>query len=1749
MANSTNTTPPAAPAPQPAPRHRLPGPLRWLLWGLLGLVGLIVLVAIGLYFALQVPSVQDWAAQKAAGYLQGKIGTEVRINKFRTDWRHGVALEGVYLEDQKGDTLLSVGKLAAGIDLWALAKSQINVSNVELTDGTVHIARTLPDSTYNFDYILAAFATGDTTTATPADSTGGFKYDIGEAHLARVYLTYDDQVDGMNVRGRVGDLAVAMKEVDVDRSIYRVETASLKNTGINIRQTKVPPDTPAEPLTLTFGLGQATLDNVALNYANDPSKQYIKTRIGQARVTADNIDLIRQRINLNSLVLRNSDISYAQNSTVPVEQRVVNPAEAVQKVDSAVAQTTGAPTSWRVALRNSDISGVRFAFDNLDEKRQRTRLPAMDYNHLLFDSLALRTRDLLYTENRTTGRIDLLRGREQSGFRVDKAQADVVYDSVQIRLDNLDLITPHTRIRRTLAIGFDSLGALADSRTLGKTRIEANLQNTRLGFRDILYLAPDLITEKPFTSGPNQSVLLSGQVNGRLDNFALNNVEIVGLRNTIVKASGRIQGLPNTDRRLYTDLNIRQLTTTRRDLNDILPAGTIPQDVIELPERATLSGTIKGRPTANDLALNLKANTSFGGATIAANLRPGPTGKEPIDARFNLQNFQLGRLLKQPDIGPVTGSGTYKGVGFDPETMRGQLTAKLQRARYGNYTYQNIDANVGITGQRYDIAARSTGDSNAAFNIKGVVDLSNPNAPQYSFGGSLQGLNLTALGFYSGGQLSLKGDLDANLRGSDLNSLNGTVKGDNVVINLNGQSIPLDSLDARILQQPGRTEVDFTSRILQATLRGDTRLGDIATELQRHIDRYFDLPDVQYRPSAVARQFTFDVNVPKTGALLLPRFVPGLTRISPFKLAGSYDSRAANLTVRTDIARLRYSGTTVDSLKLRVTSDPQKLDYGLLIDQVRQDTTLRIPNPSLTGSIANNQIGTRLRIAESDSVQRLSLGGTLQVLNGAQTYQFSFAPDIVLDNKQWTAAPGGVVRYTLSTGNIDAQNVRISRSQGAADRFLALQTLPGPRNPLQVQLGNLDLNGLGRAAGLQDSLVGGTLNGQAVGYNLGRTGQAFTADLTLGGFAYNKYVLGDLRAQVQNNVADRYDLNAQLTKDDGTDVRVTGNYRTSGAIDVVANIAQFNLKAIEPFSAGQIQEATGALTGRFTVTGTTANPQLRGAARFRDGGFTLTQLGAPFRLSDQELTLTDRGLHFDQFAIIDSLGSRAIVDGYIVPARQLAQVGQYRLQLDVNTDHFLAVQSTRRDNPLYYGKLFVDSDSQVRGNLQRPNVRTRATVAEGSNLTVVVPTDEAVAVEREGIVVFVDKDAPKPNADSLLTAMADDIDSAAVATGYDVRANITVNDNTPFTIVIDEAAGDNLKVRADGTLNATLDERGAQTLTGRLDVTQGQYVLSLYDLAERKFDIAPGSFITWSGDPYNAQLNVSAIYRVRAVAADLIANQLDAGSELSNLSRNRLPFEVYLNVTDQLLKPTIGFDIRVPEGTTSPVAEPVRAKLEQLRQPSNVNELNKQVFSLLALNRFIAENPFQSTAGPGTFVGNQLRGSASQVLTDQLNNLTGEYLAGLGLELGVDSYTAVTGTGAQQNRTDLNVAMRRQLFNDRLSVRLGTDVPLGGGSNGTQATSGTAAASQFAGDVSIEYNILPDGRLRLRAFRNNAYEDIDGQFIRTGTALIFQRDYNSLQELFQKVAPEVKQAVKTDRKERKAEKAAAQDTLKNNALN
>ena len=249
---------------------------------MLGLLALVLLLVVVAVVALQFPATQDFIARKGESYLRDKLHTEVRIGRFRTDFRHAINLDNVYLADQQRDTLLSVGHLGVSIDIWKLAKKQINISDVELNDGRVRLTRTAPDSVNNYDFIIKAF----TDPTAPKDTTSsGLKYNIGKARLTNIYFTQDDQIAGSDLRARLGELAVNMDEVDVDKAVYKVDNATLRKTSIAIVQTKTAPELadnkPATPITVQFGLNHAALDDVAFSYKNQPAAQFINTRIGR----------------------------------------------------------------------------------------------------------------------------------------------------------------------------------------------------------------------------------------------------------------------------------------------------------------------------------------------------------------------------------------------------------------------------------------------------------------------------------------------------------------------------------------------------------------------------------------------------------------------------------------------------------------------------------------------------------------------------------------------------------------------------------------------------------------------------------------------------------------------------------------------------------------------------------------------------------------------------------------------------------------------------------------------------------------------------------------------------------------------------------------------------------------------------------------------------------------------------------------------------------------------------------------------------------------------------------------------------------------------------------------------------------------------------------------------------------------------------------------------------------------------------
>jgi hypothetical protein len=272
---------------------------------------------------------------------------------------------------------------------------------------------------------------------------------------------------------------------------------------------------------------------------------------------------------------------------------------------------------------------------------------------------------------------------------------------------------------------------------------------------------------------------------------------------------------------------------------------------------------------------------------------------------------------------------------------------------------------------------------------------------------------------------------------------------------------------------------------------------------------------------------------------------------------------------------------------------------------------------------------------------------------------------------------------------------------------------------------------------------------------------------------------------------------------------------------------------------------------------------------------------------------------------------------------------------------FTAVSSTQADNKLFYGRLNMDADVQLNGNMDAPKVRAKFRANRNTDFSFVLPSPDPEVVSREGVVNFVDMDAPK---DTIAKkTLQDSVIQYKSLAGMDIDVTVETDTAAAFTLVVDERNGDALKIKGDAELSGGIDPAENLPWPVIMNYNQVSYQVSL-SLLKRKFNIQKGSIITWKGDPMTADVDITALYEVKAAPIDLMESQLTENDK--NRYKEKIPVQVFLKMNGELLKPQISFDIALPSAISSEWND-VEDKLAQIR--TNESEMNKQVFALLLL--------------------------------------------------------------------------------------------------------------------------------------------------------------------------------------------------------
>lgn len=1649
--------------------------LRIILWSLVGIIGIFILLIV----ILQFPQTQNYLSQKAVIYLSKKINSKVELANLTVVFPSYIELTDLYIEDRKNDTLLYSHSLKVGFDLSGILSQNIQLTTIELDGLTAHIYREYPDSSYNFSFIPQAFAPTKQDSVAVTDSTpSSWNIVLNAIQLRNCMLTFRDTLAGINSDLKLGVLNTRFDEFDLATKKLHVGTVLLQNTVMSYSQLPAlqKKNTEPQPFDYDVAVGKILFEKVRTLYTDKKQGIVLDADINTLFVDANTIDIKNENIELDKLLLNESRINYEVHRISPVDSLLVSEKRAIK-------EPSGEKANWKIKLKQIELNKNSFAYDNFNF----ASIPAgLDYNHLAIQAFSLKSKVVSINPDKIELELQQMQLKEKSGFTLKEFAAVIKYDSTGAELAGLNIETSNSKISRFLSVRYPSIRSIKDS--IDNIDVNLDLKRTSIGMADVLLFVPDLKSNPSFKAYQSSIVNINGKISGKLDNLSIEELVLSTKLHTEIKLKGRIQSVRKPEK-MYADFPVIEFTSTNKELYLLLPEKALPQNIV-LPEAMHLNASFTGYMKNFDADVNVA--TSIGGIIASVKMNSAADRiEEEYTGDIAVNNFNVGALLgREQKLGTVTLTAAVKGCGYSTSNLNAQFNTNVTKAVLKGYTYSDFKMD-GTIQKTVVTANASMNDKNIVFDLDAIMDIDSLN-PFYKVNLNLKGADFSALNL-SEDDLRVSGQLSAKVKAVPEQNITGKAELRNMLIIRSDKKYSIDSLVVLSEEENGTSSISIQSDIIDAGLNGKIVMNELSESLNRHLNTYFVFAEQKSVKTLQPQKFTFQVAI-NNPVLLSEIFFPAVNSPMPSSIKGEFDSNMNKLLVDVNVPQVSYVGIRVDTLKVNIDSDKEMLNYSLRLSRVSNDV-IELENVSLNGGMHDNSLNFRLISRKGKSTEMLDIGGQLKKQN--EDFVLHLNSDIKLNNTKWLADSANYIQFgknglianqvILSDGN---QAIRIHSQENNAAA------------PLEVQFTNFELSTISKIVEKNEGLISGVINGNAL---LRKQGDipGITSDITVKTFSFNKFSLGDIALQGDSNESpDKYNIHLSINGN-GNDIDVLGYYVTAPAnkkLNFTIDLKNINIASIEPYTFGKVSSMTGTAYGKLNISGDVSAPEINGAVNFKSTTFKPSLIDSYLKVEQGQIRFDSKKIRFDSFTLLDSLNNKAIIDGYV----DVANLKEIDFDLRLRTDNFLALNTLRKGNSLYYGKVFLNSDISVKGSPDLPVVKVNARINKGSSITYIKPESSVAENEGEGVVEFIVVDS----ASLIMTDEKTRKQMASAVKGIDLKAIIDFDKEAQLKMIVDQVSGDSVYVKGEGSLEFSLDAEGKTNLTGKYNMVDGGYHLSIGDLVKKDFKIAPGSYVTWAGDIMDAYVDLKAIYTIKTSAVDLLEEELAGLDELQkNKYRNLVTFLVYLKMSGFISSPLISFDIQLPDKEKGTMNGAVNAKLSELR--ADETELNKQVFALLTLNRFIGEDPLQSGGGPASLSATSRR-SASRMLSQQLNTLSAKYVKGVDLNLGVNSYEDYS-SGKEEGRTQLQLGVSKQLFNDKVTVQVGGNVDV----EGEKAKQNNA--SDIAGNIVVEYKLTDDGRYRLKAFRESEYENpIEGELIKTGGGLIFSKDYRTLRDLFKK---------------------------------
>lgn len=1253
--------------------------------------------------------------------------------------------------------------------------------------------------------------------------------------------------------------------------------------------------------------------------------------------------------------------------------------------------------------------------------------------------------------------------KTNQGLQVTNLTTDYAFTKSKMSFKNTILETENSKLVANILFNYKP-GDLADFSD--KVNIVADFKESKLQIPDLKNFYKELTGKDVIT--------FSGKMMGKLNNFDLKKLDLSTKKGIKIVGDLSFVNAVSNNRGFIFEGNLKNLSATYRELKNVLPnvlGNTLPSEFSKFG-KFKIRGNVKVTPT--QINASIKMNSQVGGinSTLEINNIDNIDNASYI-GDLQLINFNIGKFFNNPIFGKLSLKGDVNGSGFKLDNINTAFIGNISELNFNNYAYKNIVANGQYQNNKFD-GDLVINDENFKMKFNGLADLSSK-IHKFDFNSNITYLNLKETNLFTRDSIAVvKGEVAVDIKGNTLDDIIGKAIFNKVLYTNQKEEYSFkEFMVSSSLKDSIKTIRVISEDIVEGEISGKFSFSEFPKVAQNALGSIY----TNYKPYAVGPNQFLDFNF-EIYNKVVNVFFPDIFVNNQTKIKGRINSDKNLFRLNLNSPRVALYGNEIKDIALRTDNKNPLYNTFLSADEVNTDY-YKVSKLKLINLTRNDTLFFKSEFK----------GGNKKNEDFNLDFFYTFNPE----GKSVIGFEKSSFIYKENTWNINPDDTNIDKITFDLNAnefsFSQFKLVSGEQkieftgslkgNEEKILLADFTKVNLESFLPKIDSLaLKGALSGH-LDFVQKEGNYQPEASLSIKNFEVNDFKQGDLFLNVKgDNSFEKYNVNLSIDNTDVKSIAAVGTLDFSSErpiIDLEVFLEEFQLSAFSPLGQDVLSSLRGSASGEFTLRGFLSNPDMDGSLTLKDAGLKFPYLNVDYNFEGESvITLLEQSFILKDFKLLDTKNkTKGILKGNI----SHLNFKQWFLQLSINSDNLLVLDTKNTEEALYYGSAYIDGSANISGLTDRLTIDINAKTMPGTIF--VVPLKDVETVDSFSLIHFkTDKTVVEDRQNEI---------ALQALKGLTLNIGLEVTKDAVAQVVIDEVYGSQLSGRGAGNLQIEIDTRGTFNMFGDYIVDSGVYDFKYGGIVNKPFVIQKGGTVSWNGNPADANLDVTAVYKAKA----------NPGVLLENFNSNRnIEVDLVARISGGLFNSKQELDILLTN-----VDPTIASELEFILNDNNVNEKTTQFISLLAFGNFV--NPDRVNFNATDQITNTASSAIASAFSSLLNSPDSKF------QLGVDYQQGQTDSDVERlnidNQVDLSVSTQ---VSDRVIINGKVGVPVG-----------TQTQSSVIGEVKVEVLLNKEGNFRGVIFnrQNEIQYTIEDQGYTQGIGLSYQVNFNTLVGLLKKM--------------------------------